>query len=86
MRNKEKTETINELYGSVQDTHNYGETYYYQQAKETAAVTAIAMIRDGVPPVDIRICIDNWYSVEIPLQHLTPPHHAPSAAKRPRPS
>ena len=49
MRNKKKNETINELYGSVQDTHNYGETYYYQQAKETAAVTAIAMIRDGVP-------------------------------------
>ena len=24
------------------------------------------MIRDGVPPVDIRICIDNWYGVEIP--------------------
>lgn len=66
MGNKERSETINELYGSVQDTHNYGETYYYQQAKETAAVTAIAMIRDGVPPVDIRICIDNWYGVEIP--------------------
>lgn len=66
MGNKERNETINELYGSVQDTHNYGETYYYQQVKETAAVTAIAMIRDGVPPVDIRICIDNWYGVEIP--------------------
>lgn len=66
MGNKERNETINELYGSVQDIHNYGETYYYQQAKETAAVTAIAMIRDGVPPVDIRICIDNWYGVEIP--------------------
>ena len=64
--NKEKTETIDELYGSVQDIHNYGKTYYYQQAKEIAAVTAIAMIRDGVPPVDIRICIDNWYGVEIP--------------------
>ena len=66
MGNKERNETINELYGSVQDTHNYGKTYYYQQAKEIAAVTAIAMIRDGVPPVDIRICIDNWYGVEIP--------------------
>lgn len=66
MENEERNETINELYGSVQDTHNYGKTYYYQQAKEIAAVTAIAMIRDGVPPVDIRICIDNWYGVEIP--------------------
>ena len=66
MGNKERNETINELYGIVQDTHNYGKTYYYQQAKEIAAVTAIAMIRDGVPPVDIRICIDNWYGVEIP--------------------
>ena len=66
MGNEERNETINELYGSVQDTHNYGKTYYYQQAKEIAAVTAIAMIRDGVPPVDIRICIDNWYGVEIP--------------------
>ena len=66
MGNEERNETINELYGSVQDTHNYVKTYYYQQAKEIAAVTAIAMIRDGVPPVDIRICIDNWYGVEIP--------------------
>lgn len=47
MGNEERNETINELYGSVQDTHNYGKTYYYQQAKEIAAVTAIAMIRDG---------------------------------------
>ena len=66
MSDKEKSEVINELYGSVKDTHNYDEKYYYQQAKETAAETAIAMLRDGVPPADIKICIDSWYGVTIP--------------------
>ena len=66
MNNEEKTGTINELYGSVQGIHNYVEIYYYQQAREIAAVTAIAMLRDNVPPADVRICIDNWYGVEIP--------------------
>lgn len=66
MNNEEKTGTVDELYDSVHDPHNYDERYYHQQAKEVAAVTAIAMLRDGVPPVDIRICIDNWYGVEIP--------------------
>ena len=51
--NKEKTETIDELYGSVQDIHNYVEIYYYQQVKDIAAVTAIAMLRDNVPPADV---------------------------------
>lgn len=66
MDNEDKMKTINELYGSIKDLHNYDERYYHQQAKETAAVTAIAMIHDGVPPADIRICIDNWYGVDIP--------------------
>lgn len=66
MNNEEKTGTINELYGGVQGIHNYVEIYYYQQAREIAAVTAIAMLRDNVPPADVRICIDNWYGVEIP--------------------
>lgn len=64
--NKGISETINELYGIVKDVNNYGQTYYYQQAKETAAETAIAMIRDGISPADIRICIDSWYGVTIP--------------------
>lgn len=57
MNNEEKTKIVDELYGSVKDTHNYDERYYRQQAKETAAVTTIAMLRDNIPPVDIRICI-----------------------------
>lgn len=65
MDNEEKAKIVNELYGSVHDPHNYDEKYYYQQAKETAAVTAIAMLRDNIPPVDIRICIKDWYGVEI---------------------
>lgn len=64
--NKGISETINELYGIVKDVNNYGQTYYYQQAKEIAAETAIAMIRDGISPADIRICIDSWYGVTIP--------------------
>lgn len=63
--NKEKTETIDELYGSVQDIHNYVEIYYYQQVKDIAAVTAIAMLRDNVPPADVKTCINDWYKVEI---------------------
>ena len=65
MNNEEKAKIVDELYGSVKDTHNYDERYYRQQAKETAAVTAIAMIRDGVPAIDIRTCIRDWYGVEI---------------------
>lgn len=64
--NKGISKTINELYGIVKDVNNYGQTYYYQQAKEIAAETAIAMIRDGISPADIRICIDSWYGVTIP--------------------
>ena len=66
MDNEEKAKIVNELYGSVHDPHNYDEKYYYQQAKETAAVTAIAMLRDGAPLADIEICINDWYGVEIP--------------------
>lgn len=66
MNNEEKSKTVDELCGSLHDPHNYDERYYHQQAKEIAAVTAIAMIRDRVSSVDIRICIDNWYGVEIP--------------------
>lgn len=65
MNIEEKVRTVDELYGSAQDTHNYGKAYYYQQAKETAAVTAIMMFRDGIPPADIRTCIRDWYGVEI---------------------
>lgn len=65
MNIEEKVRTVDELYGSAQDTHNYGKTYYYQQAKETAAVTAIMMFRDGISPADIRTCIRDWYGVEI---------------------
>ena len=66
MNNEEKSKTVDELCGSLHAPHNYDERYYHQQAKEIAAVTAIAMIRDRVSSVDIRICIDNWYGVEIP--------------------
>lgn len=66
MNNEKKTGTINELYGSVQGIHNYVEIYYYQQAREIAAVTAIAMLRDNVPPADVKICIESWYGVTIP--------------------
>ena len=66
MDNEEKAKIVNELYGSVHDPHNYDEKYYHQQAKETAAVTAIAMLRDGAPLADIEICINDWYGVEIP--------------------
>lgn len=45
MNNEEKTGTVDELYGSVRDQYNYNERYYHQQAKETAAATAIAMLR-----------------------------------------
>ena len=65
MNNEEKTGTVDELYGSVRDQYNYNERYYHQQAKETAAATAIAMLRDNIPPVDARICIRDWYGVEI---------------------
>ena len=65
MNIEEKVRTVDELYGSAQDTQNYGKTYYYQQAKETAAVTAIMMFRDGIPPADIQTCIRDWYGVEI---------------------
>ena len=65
MNNEEKTGTVDELCGSVRDQRNYNERYYYQQAKEIAAVTTIAMLRDNIPPVDIRICIKDWYGVEI---------------------
>lgn len=66
MDNEEKAKIVNELYGSVHDPRNYDKRYYHQQAKETAAVTAIAMIRDGISLVDTRICIRDWYGVEIP--------------------
>lgn len=66
MDNEEKAKIVNELYGSVHDPHNYDEKYYYQQAKETAAVTAIAMLRDSISPADIKICIESWYGVTIP--------------------
>lgn len=66
MNIEEKVRTVDELYGSAQDTQNYGKTYYYQQAKETAAVTAIAMLRDSISPADIKICIESWYGVTIP--------------------
>ena len=66
MDNEEKAKIVNELYGSVHDPHNYDEKYYYQQAKEAAAVTAIAMLRDGISPADIKICIDSWYGVDVP--------------------
>lgn len=65
MNNEEKTKIVDELYGSVKDTHNYDERYYRQQAKEAAAVTTIAMLRDEVPAIDIRTCIRDWYGVEI---------------------
>ena len=54
MNNEEKSKTVDELCGSLRDPHNYDERYYHQQAKEIAAVTAIAMIRDRVSSVDIR--------------------------------
>lgn len=63
--NKEKTETIDELYGSVQDIHNYVEIYYYQQVKDIAAVTAIAMLRDNVPPADVKTCINDWMNFRL---------------------
>lgn len=66
MNNEEKSKTVDELCGSLLDPHNYDERYYHQQAKEIAAVTAIAMLRDGVPAIDIRTCIRDWYGVEIP--------------------
>lgn len=66
MSNKERSEIFDELYGSVKDTHNYNERYHYQQVKETAAVTAIAMLRDNIPLVDTMICINDWYGVKIP--------------------
>lgn len=66
MDNEEKAKIVNELYGSVHDPHNYDKKYYYQQAKETAAVTAIAMLRDSISPADIKICIESWYGVTIP--------------------
>ena len=66
MDNEDKMKTINELYGSIKDLHNYDERYYRQQAKETAAVTAIAMLRDSISPADIKICIESWYGVTIP--------------------
>ena len=66
MDNEEKAKIVNELYGSVHDPHNYDEKYYYQQAKETAAVTAIAMLRDSISPADIKICIESWYGVDVP--------------------
>lgn len=66
MDNEENAKIVNELYGSVHDPHNYDEKYYYQQAKETAAVTAIAMLRDSISPADIKICIESWYGVTIP--------------------
>lgn len=66
MDNEEKAKIVNELYGSVHDPHNYDEKYYYQQAKETAAVTTIAMLRDSISPADIKICIESWYGVTIP--------------------
>ena len=66
MDNEEKAKIVNELYGSVHDPHNYDEKYYYQQVKETAAVTAIAMLRDSISPADIKICIESWYGVTIP--------------------
>lgn len=65
MNNEEKVVTVDELCGSARNQRNYNERYYYQQAKETAAVTTIAMLRDNIPPVDIRICIKDWYGVEI---------------------
>lgn len=68
--NKEESETVDELYGSARDIRNYNEKYYYQQSKETAAVTAIAMLRDNIPPADIRICIKDWYGVEIPTHAM----------------
>lgn len=57
MDNEEKAKIVNELYGSVHDPRNYDKRYYHQQAKETAAVTAIAMIRDGISLVDTRIWV-----------------------------
>lgn len=66
MDNEEKAKIVNELYGSVHDPHNYDEKYYYQQAKETAAVTAIAMLRDSISPADIKMCIESWYGVDVP--------------------
>ena len=66
MDNEEKAKIVNELYGSVHDPHNYDEKYYFQQAKETSAVTAIAMLRDSISPADIKICIESWYGVTIP--------------------
>lgn len=66
MDNEEKSKIVNELYGSVHDPHNYDEKYYYQQAKETAAVTVIAMLRDSISPADIKICIESWYGVDVP--------------------
>ena len=56
---------VNELYDSTRDPHNYNEKYYSQQVKEIAAVTAIAMLRDNVPPADVKTCINDWYRVEI---------------------